>query len=225
MKLENIIGHKFGRLSVVDFAPSKDGHTRWECVCKCGNTTVVRRGSLVNGLTTSCGCYRSEITIERSVSNNTFTCKGKITEMYDTRGNCTLIDTEDVEKIRSKYWSLQDSYWYSQRNKKRIRLHRFILSTPENEMVDHEDGNPSNNVKSNLRICTPSQNCMNHKLYKNNTSGFSGVCFLSKLNRYLAVIKINNKSIYLGKYKTLDEAVKVRKEAELKYFKEFRRKS
>jgi len=66
---------------------------------------------------------------------------------------------------------------------------------------------------------------MNHKLYKNNTSGFSGVCFLSKLNRYLAVIKINNKSIYLGKYKTLDEAVKVRKEAELKYFKEFRRKS
>ena len=39
----------------------------------------------------------------------------------------------------------------------------------------------------------------------------------------MARIKVKGKDIFLGYYQTLEEASKVRKEAEIKYFKEYRR--
>ena len=58
---ENIIGKRFGRLTVVDF-DHNDVHRNsyWLCECDCGNKTIVTRGSLISGNTTSCGCYNKE---------------------------------------------------------------------------------------------------------------------------------------------------------------------
>ena len=52
------------------------------------------------------------------------------------------------------------------------QLHRFILNlTKENtEIVDHINGDPLDNRKNNLRVCTIQQNTWNSKLSKNNTS-------------------------------------------------------
>ncbi len=61
---------------------------------------------------------------------------------------------------------------------------------------------------------------MNHKLFKNNTSGTSGVVWLKKSNLWRSRIEINNKSITLGYYKNKEDAIKARKEAEEKYFGE-----
>lgn len=50
-------GEKFGKLTVirrVENAPG--GITRWECLCECGNTTVVRSRNLISGSVKSCGC-------------------------------------------------------------------------------------------------------------------------------------------------------------------------
>lgn len=81
-----------------------------------------------------------------------------------------------------------------------------------------------NNRKSNLRICTHQQNCYNVKEYSHNTSGVTGVYFDKKNNKWCAKIKADGKNIWLGRYNTFDEAVKVRKEAEEKYFGEFQNK-
>lgn len=58
-------GRTFGRLTVthqhtpaLGETPLKNRSARWECSCKCGNTTFVRAASLLNGHTTSCGCAR-----------------------------------------------------------------------------------------------------------------------------------------------------------------------
>jgi hypothetical protein len=56
---------------------------------------------------------------------------------------------------------------------KTIRLPRYIMHAGKDELVDHRDGNPLNNRRSNLRIATPRQNMLNRKL-KNNT-GLIGV--------------------------------------------------
>lgn len=57
----SIIGERFGRLVVVEFAGiAKDRQSKWKCACDCGGYKVVARGSLKSGKTQSCGCLRRE---------------------------------------------------------------------------------------------------------------------------------------------------------------------
>ena len=60
------------------------------------------------------------------------------------------------------------------------------------------------------------------KQYKN-CKLFRGVSFNKRNKRYVARIQKDNKPIFLGSFKRLDEAIKARVKAEKKYFKEFRR--
>lgn len=54
----DLIGRKFGLLTVIALDGSEAGHTVWKCRCSCGNTTNVRNGDLASGSVRSCGCLR-----------------------------------------------------------------------------------------------------------------------------------------------------------------------
>lgn len=54
-------GERFGRLRVVSLAPASKKKTFWNCSCSCGESITVRADALVEGKTTSCGCYHQEI--------------------------------------------------------------------------------------------------------------------------------------------------------------------
>ncbi len=52
-------GKKFGKLTVVELAPSRGNHRRyWVCKCECGKATVCLSTNLTRGNSTSCGCSR-----------------------------------------------------------------------------------------------------------------------------------------------------------------------
>ena len=62
----NLVGQTFYYLTVTSKAethvtPGGSKKGQWNCLCKCGNTTVVGTSSLKSGNTKSCGCYRKEI--------------------------------------------------------------------------------------------------------------------------------------------------------------------
>ena len=92
---------------------------------------------------------------------------------------------------------------------------------PENQ-IDHINGARSDNRWENLREATCSQNRMNNLLNKNNKSGVSGVYYK---NKWLARITVNYKSIRLECDGTLEGAIKVRREAEIEHYGEFRSRS
>jgi hypothetical protein len=93
---------------------------------------------------------------------------------------------------------------------------------PEKGMViDHLDGNPLNNQKKNLRICTHSENMRNRNLYVNNTSGFKGVYWHKTTKKWMSYIRINKKSLYLGIYTCPIDAGRAYNDAALKYHGEF----
>lgn len=56
----NMVGEKYGRLTVVEFDKIKKHKAYWKCVCDCGLTVVVCGNSLRSGNTSSCGCLRRE---------------------------------------------------------------------------------------------------------------------------------------------------------------------
>lgn len=60
-KLIDLTGQHFGRLTVINRAPSLNGATRWNCRCDCGVEKVIRASELRSGSTLSCGCYDREM--------------------------------------------------------------------------------------------------------------------------------------------------------------------
>lgn len=59
-KAVDLVGRRFGRLVVVEKAPTVRTDSRWHCQCDCGERTVVMWQSLKSGSTKSCGCIRRE---------------------------------------------------------------------------------------------------------------------------------------------------------------------
>ena len=104
-----------------------------------------------------------------------------------------------------------------------VRFHRFILGELcSNMVVDHINHNTLDNRKENLRICTQHQNTMNCSLSINNKSGCAGVSFSSKLNKWRSYIMVNRKQIHLGCFENIEDAISIRKEAEERYFGEYK---
>lgn len=58
----NLINKRFGKWIVVDLDhSSKNGQTYWNCLCDCGNTSVVRGTTLISNKSSKCGtCAKSE---------------------------------------------------------------------------------------------------------------------------------------------------------------------
>ena len=64
-KTIDLIGQRFGRLTVVSKAESKCGRTTWHCKCDCGNKRDILAINLTRGFTKSCGCLHNEQLGER----------------------------------------------------------------------------------------------------------------------------------------------------------------
>jgi hypothetical protein len=72
-----------------------------------------------------------------------------------------------------------------------------------------------------LRITTKHNNSFNSSVSKNNQTGYIGVSYhpeLSQTSPWKSNIMYNGKSMYLGSFSTIDEALKTRLLAEIKYF-------
>jgi hypothetical protein len=74
-----LTGQKFGRLTIVskNAIRLRNGKTRWNCLCDCGNITVVIGSGLINEHTVSCGCLRKEIVSQTGKANSTHGMYGK----------------------------------------------------------------------------------------------------------------------------------------------------
>ncbi len=103
----------------------------------------------------------------------------------------------------------------------KVYLHRLLKGEPDC-FVDHKDNDSLNNKKSNLRLCTQTENNRNRKIGKNNTSGYKGVS-LTKSGTYQAFIYKQGKPIYLGVFKTAKLASLAYAKAAKAEYKDFAR--
>ena len=96
------------------------------------------------------------------------------------------------------------------------------MEIKDKKIVDHINHNPLDNRKSNLRICTNQENIFNSKIAKTNKSGVKGVYWDTSRNKWHAQICIDNKTKDLGRFTNIEDAIKVRKESEELYQREFK---
>jgi hypothetical protein len=93
----------------------------------------------------------------------------------------------------------------------------------KNEEIDHINGKPNDNRVNNMRIVSHTNNMKNHKLMRNNTSGYSGVCYSERENAWKAYIYTDNRRIHIGTFNSKQSAINARKRYENKYHKEYKR--
>lgn len=229
---ENLIGQRFGMLTVVgqgeDYVKPNGAHeTKWICQCDCMEHNIVNaRGyQLKNGTITSCGCFRKELMSNLKHKINQYDLSGEYGVGWTSNTNQEFyFDLDDYDKIKDYCWyehigknGYHSLVAHDRETKKLIKFHKVLGYTN----CDHKDRNPLNNRKNNLRDASVSQNAMNIGIRKNNTSGITGVKFNKRDNVWTAYIQANKKYKYLGSYITKEEAIKVRLQAEEKYYGEF----
>lgn len=139
-----------------------------------------------------------------------------------------FIDLDDIEKVKYHKWRIAHGHVVTGQPSlgQQKELSHIILNLEklENKVVDHIDGNPFNNTKANLRICTQKENVINKSFMNNNTSGFIGVSWRKDRETYDPEIRLQYKRCHLGTTKDLKQAVYKRYYAEKLLFKEFANK-
>lgn len=137
-------------------------------------------------------------------------------------GDRFKFDLDDWSKVTKHSWiSTKAGYFVCTYKQQNMRLHRLIMNCEDSQqVVDHINGDPSDNRKQNLRVTTQKNNSRNIKTQSNNTTGVTGVGLLPN-GKYRARIMVYGKEIRIGTFKTKQEATLARKKAEIKYFGEF----
>jgi len=230
---KDLTGMKFNRLIVIKrvdnyISPHGKKQSQWLCQCDCEeqNEIIVTRNNLQSGNTKSCGCLQKEKIIKLN-KYNIYNLTGEFGIGYTNNNEEFYFDLEDYDKIKDYCWCKSNNGYiitndYNKEKHIIIWMHRLITNCPDDMEVDHKFHDHWDNRKEFLRIVTRSQNQMNIGLKSHNTSGITGVSWMEKYGKWQAYININGKRINLGYYDDFQDAVRARKEAEEKYFGEYK---
>ena len=197
----------FGRLIAKKIAGrNKSGNILWECLCVCGNKVLVCGGDLRNGHTQSCGCLKKEkATKHGMVGTATYRvwnsmlqrCNNEKNTHYEYYGGRGIT-------VCNSWFKFEDFF-----KDMGIKPEGLTLERIQNDL---------GYAKENCKWATPQEQSRNQRLKKNNTTGVSGVRWNKQRNKYQVTIKVNYKSIYIGRYNALEQAIRARQQAEQKYW-------
>jgi len=169
---------------------------------------------------------------KRFVQNNHYIQNniGHIVVNSRTHGQKKIkVSPHHLDKLLKYKWHLlKDKTFYAGTdiNNKTVRIHRLIGSWVygNSKQYDHINHNTLDNRDENLRPVTQQQNSFNSSIQSNNTSGITGVSWHKQKEKYAAYIRIDYNLKHLGCFDDIENAKRVRKEAEIKYFGEHRYK-
>lgn len=149
-------------------------------------------------------------------------------EIELTQGQVTYVDDVDADLAELKWqahfvpsyanggnYVVIRSATVALLKRRAIYMHRVILGRmlgyelATHEQVDHVNRNPLDNRRENLRLATVAQNNYNHTRQQNSTSGYKGVAWHEKLQRWRAYIYDRKRQVHLGLYDDPVEAAKI----------------
>lgn len=131
-----------------------------------------------------------------------------------TQGKVAIVDDEDFEWLSQWKWTYRwkkANYgiavfkrWQHGRQVT-YKMHRMIAGAQPGEIVDHKNGNPLDNRRCNLRICTIQENLRNRTRKKPDCSSrFKGVHRSG--NRWIAQIRVSGRGFHLGSFVEEEDA-------------------
>lgn len=123
-------------------------------------------------------------------------------------GQFAIVDDEDFELVsRFKWHSLKIHNKPTGYAVSNVRMHRLIIDVPSDMYVDHINGDPLDNRRCNLRICTNAQNQQNTES-RGGSSRYKGVSFNKKAGKWVGAFLFEGRCYYCGQWENEDDAAR-----------------
>lgn len=149
-----------------------------------------------------------------------------------TRGFFATVDDYDFLRVNQFSWQARKCGrgWVASRSvwdpvKKSYRtqpLSVFILEALAGTLIDHVSGNPFDNRRANLRLCTVMEN---NRAFRRKSAGkssrFRGVCWDKSRARWEAKIKTGGRTSHLGRFDQEEDAARAYDAAATQLFGDF----
>jgi hypothetical protein len=143
-----------------------------------------------------------------------------VKEIILTQGKIAIVDDKDfdelikftwcADKVKGKWYATRGVWYPLTKTTRKIRMHQVIMKDLYNEhrrYTDHINTDTLDNRRSNLRVCTNSENMRNCRK-SNNTSGYIGVTWDKNRKKWLAQIGFHWQHIFIGRYDDIIEAAR-----------------
>lgn len=210
-KRYDLVGRKFGRLTVISKGDVVKQKTTWHCRCKCGNDVVTTTGRLNAGLVQSCGCMRKD--------NATKLGKARFIDLTGQK-----IERLTVIRLikKAKTYTLWE-YQCECGNRTKVRGNDLRTGNTRScgclnvEAMREEGKKHVDKILANM-VENTNLGKIDSKIAKNNKSGVKGVFWNTRRQKWESKIMFQGKRYHLGAFDSLEEAAKARKEAEERLF-------
>ncbi|WP_239700368.1 AP2 domain-containing protein [Mammaliicoccus sp. D-M17] len=197
----DIIGKQFNYLKVLEYS-GKNKHKKklYNCLCtRCGNEKVMIGTEVKNGYSKSCGCLSRDIAKNRSTSHGMSKtliyskwkgmkkrCYQKTYQYYNSYGGRGITMCDE--------WKNDFSAFYND-------MGDIPFEGAELDRIDNDKGY----YKENCRWVSHKENTNNRRKYSNKT-GYTGVTYKPRLNKYQAQFYKDKQFYYLGVFDTAEQA-------------------
>lgn len=205
----NLVNQKFGRLKVMSKSgKNKHGKTLWLCHCECGNTTNVSTSDLRNSHTKSCGCLNAV----RIKSGNNYR-HGKINSpeygpWTAMRARCHNPNSKAYLNYGGRGIEVCNR-WDTFSN----FLEDMGPRPTMKHTIERRDVN-GNYEPSNCYWLEKIKQARNTRVTNSRDCGVT----LDQYDKWRVRITVDKKRIHVGKFEDKEEAIKARREAEIKYW-------
>lgn len=211
----DITGQRFGRWTAIkriESAVSKNRQIMWLFHCDCGTQSIAPAGDKTHGGSKSCGCLKVERSRERRTTHGMagtpeFVCWRHAKDRCFNKNDKSYANYGGRGITMCERWRNSFENFYADMGPR----------PGPRYSIDRIDVN-GNYEPGNCRWADDFVQARNKRMFRNNTSGINGVYHKKKPNRWHAYIRANGKQLFLGSFKSAEEAEKVRKEAEAKYW-------
>lgn len=213
----DVKGQKFTKLTVMSLSDKSHYQADyWNCLCDCGNKVVLLTRQLIKGNVKSCGCLLKE-SIAKVGKNNIkhglretrqyqiwsgmkSRCHNENSDVYLSYG-ARGISYDDKWETFGGFWEdMEEGY-------------------SDDLTLDRIDPNGDYN-KENCRWVDKFLQAINKNTSINNTSGTTGVSWVEANQNWRVRISVEGKRLCLGSFESYEEAVLIRKQAEIAYYGE-----
>lgn len=209
---KDLTGLVFGKLTAIQFEYMRKSHSYWLYRCECGVEKIIRSNIVTAKQTVSCGCYHIEQMTSHGLN------KHPLYSVWNSMNQrCYNPGQFGYPEYGGRGISVEPE-WRGEEGIKQF-IEDMFPSYQEGLTLERIDVN-LNYSKQNCKWAGYSEQGYNRRKAKNNKTGKTGVSYLEhkpNLNWHAYIYK-DNKKINLGRFASFDEAVKARKEAEIKYF-------
>ena len=182
-KAYDMIGQKFGRLTVVSRGPNSEGKskaTRWNCQCVCGKTVLCFGSNLKRGNSTSCGCFANEIATARIIdmrwdqTTHGMTYTSEYKSWSNMKSRCYNPNTINYHRYGGRGITVYEP-WINDF----LGFYNYICPKPKKKLTVDRIDNNKNYEPGNVRWGTKREQALNRET----TIEFPGVA-KSGNNRY-----------------------------------------